>query len=274
MRVFLLAAGSSKRFNGTIKQLLPIDGEPLIRRTIRMIREFDNHIPIYVVTWHDELKFPDVIVVDTKTRPRQLQNTILATEPYWGDRNVFLLADVIFDKTTLRKILSYSGDPVIFAADKCPAKSHSERFALTFPRVQSERIKDLCSQSAQLFEGTSMENHGGLGKLCFSTRDTWKIPFISPLTPTTPFWRFVRPARDYLIFNIYPHFWKPSPPLSLILVDGNLNTDIDTEEEYKQFCDREMEPGNPNLTTEIQAFVFGSVAVYIFVLAEFVGSVP
>lgn len=48
--VFLLAAGRSQRFNYRPKQLLRFRGETILQRTIRLIREINPDIPIYLVT--------------------------------------------------------------------------------------------------------------------------------------------------------------------------------------------------------------------------------
>jgi choline kinase len=51
-KVFILAAGNCSRWNGICKQLIQIDGEPLIHRTVRLIRECDENADIYIVSTH------------------------------------------------------------------------------------------------------------------------------------------------------------------------------------------------------------------------------
>lgn len=46
--IVLLAAGAGERFGGGIKQLAPIDGEPMLRRVARVLLELDA--PVIVVT--------------------------------------------------------------------------------------------------------------------------------------------------------------------------------------------------------------------------------
>jgi hypothetical protein len=230
--IFILAAGSSRRFNGAIKQLLPINGEPIIRRTIRQVREHIPDAAIWVVTWHEELMFLrfQVNIIHTGFQPPQLAHSILWTESQWGPRNIILLGDVVYGDLAMRRILDYSGALAVFGSDHCPIKGN-ERFALSFPGEEADQVYELLAKSASLYENTDLEDHGGLCKICLATMPHWKriLCTISPVHP------LFRPARDYFIWHILggPQ-WHPDT-FHTILIDDGMTTDIDTPEDYAAF---------------------------------------
>jgi len=236
--VFILAAGSARRFNGTVKQLLPVNGEPIIRRMIRQVREHKPDAAIYIVTWHPELMFPDVNIINTILQPEQLAHSMLWSEPYWGPRNIFLLGDVIFGDRAIQMVLDYTGPLAVFGREKCPVKDHSERFSLSFAYREKESLKDLCHKTASLFRNTAWQNSGGLRNLCLATQPYIKmiltncVPFRSILYP------LVRPVRDFILWHILGgERWKPGPAINLVLIDDDITTDIDTPEDYAAFLE-------------------------------------
>jgi len=256
--VFILAAGSATRFGGAIKQLLPYRGEPIIRRTIRLLKEDDPTIQPYVVTWHNELKFSDVKVIDTKTQPSQLSDTILLTEPYWGDKNVLLLGDVVYTESAIRNILANDNGISIFYRDRCPNKPHSERFALTFPKEYSDVLKELCIKSARIFKGTDFEDAGGFYKLCYATHKESLLPYVSPVKCN----KYIRPFRDFIIFHIYPA-WKPKQTLTLVPISDLITTDVDTKEDYENL----LLGNKPDITFEPKTINYLAVVVLLYIVA-------
>ena len=231
-RVFILAAGTSRRFGGKIlKQELLINGEKIIRRTIRQVLEYNSKLQIYILTWHKSLMFIDVNVINTKLRPQELSDTILLSRPYWKEWNIILLGDVVYSDDALKKILSNNNGITIFGRDKCPTKPGSERFALSFPIEQSEYITNLLQRASKTFRKDKWEGHGGMKKICWSTHPNWLLPFVSDI----PTYLFIRPFRDYFIYHIYTTSWHPASPTSLELINDPITTDIDTPEEYAAF---------------------------------------
>lgn len=232
--VFILAAGSATRFNHVLKQALLYQGEPIIERTIRLVKQHSPGIKIYLVTWHDLLKNPGVTVIDTITQPPQLSDTILYTVPYWGDHNVLLLGDVIFSEDAIDKILSCGEGAHIFYKDICPNKPCSERFALSFTKSFRETMILLCMKSSKFFKGTTYEQVGGLVKLCYSTYPGYLMDYITPVNNNNP----LSHVRDFMIFHVLP-IWRMGPVFKFILIEDHITTDIDTEEEYEKLCWRE-----------------------------------
>ena len=232
-RVFILAAGSARRFNGCIKQLLPVAGEPIIRRTIRQVREHKPDAAIWVVTWHPDLMFPDVAVIDTGTQPPQLADSMLWSKPLWGDRTIFLLGDVVYGDQALRDILEYSGPLAVIGRDHCRIKPNSERFALTFPGHQNKTVAELLRKSTSIFANTAYENIAGIYKICLASQPAWKRIHCTDY----PVHSLLRPFRDYFVWHVLGGpLWYPDT-FRTILVDDDMTTDIDTPEDYAAFLE-------------------------------------
>ena len=240
-QVFILAAGNSKRCGGQLKQLFLINGEPIIRRMIRQVREFNPDIKIHVITWHDELKFDDTIIIDTKIKPMQSSDSVLFSVPYWGDRNVVLVGDGVFTDETLRDILSYNGDFAMFGRLSCSVKPGSERVAFAFGKTESQKVIDLLKRTNQIFKNSSREDFGGLQALCWATHEDWELLLTLPLTYTDKkmplYIRIIRPVRDYLAYRVFFNLWKPRKIIKFIPVVDSITTDIDTVEEYNLFVE-------------------------------------
>lgn len=220
--VFITAAGSSTRFNGQTKQLLPVDGEPIIRRTIRLVREYDPDIPIYVVTWKPDLKFDDVLVVDTVKPTNTVTDTILFTEPWWSQTNVFLLGDVVYYPQSLRKILN-SRCLKMFGSTACNGKGYSERFALTFQACDRDVMMKKCVECESLLD----MKMGGLARLSI----TFKHPAVQKLVYLhVP---GLQPVKSFIGNKVFKNLWWKTSMFEEI---GDQTYDIDTPEEYEECC--------------------------------------
>lgn len=141
MDIFILAAGEQQRWSEyPIKQLLPIKGEPLILRTIRLL---GRNRPI-VVTNRPEITGQVRHWLAPKRR-RWTTETLLSTSEKWYSKQiVILLGDVLYSPRSLDLILSKQGRFTVFGS------SH-EIFALSFydkPRV-IEAAKETIKQAAR-----------------------------------------------------------------------------------------------------------------------------
>ncbi len=225
--VFITAAGKAERFNGDVKQLLPINGEPIIRRTIRLIREYNPDIPIYVIAWDDRLKFDDVLVIDTVKTTHSVIESILFSRQYWDQQNVFLMGDVIFHPHTLQNILSY-GKTGMFGRREHVVKPGSERFAVTINQADFEYMENLCATCHDVIDRG--DGHGGLFCLSVAAKD----PRLRPILPVNmKRFKFIRPARDWIYYHLlFRVLWKP---WFFVEVDDPYTTDIDTPDEYSHF---------------------------------------
>lgn len=127
MNVLSLCNGSQSRFEGnTPKQLALINGEPLLVRTARMVRErgfemrvFTHNKLIEEVCAEHRMDFVHLVPTD------KLVETVIKTRPFWEERVVFLLGDVYFTDAALNTIFNDSSDIKFFG-------THYELFALVF----------------------------------------------------------------------------------------------------------------------------------------------
>jgi hypothetical protein len=137
--LFMLCAGSGERWNehlGVPKQLIHFGGEPLIERTARQVEALEPLATIRCVVRDRRISLRRHQTVLLPPN-RSLAETILATAPYWTDRNVLLLGDVFFSNRALslilnsRRELSFFGRPWPSAYVKA---GHGEMFGATFSR--------------------------------------------------------------------------------------------------------------------------------------------
>lgn len=139
---FIMAAGKATRCEGKIKQFFKIEGEPIIKRTIRLIKEVDPLPKIYVVAWRDEFKeLEDVTVIDTVDATPCLAKAMEYSIPYWNDSNAILMGDVVFNKRVIETICSASLSIHVFGKCECDKHGLPERYALTFGWNDKQKIK-------------------------------------------------------------------------------------------------------------------------------------
>jgi choline kinase len=219
--VFIAAAGDSKRFPGYIKQLLPVYGEPIIHRTIRLVHEIDPDIPIYIITWKKELMFNDAIIINTVKPTSCLTDTILFSEPYWSQTNVFLLGDVVYYPESLKRIIN-SRCLKIFGTTQNNGKPYSERFALTFQKCDHDTMMEKCVECEDYLD----TDIGGLTRL--------SIAFKHPLTRRFVYLNLgcLQPVKSFLGNRVFKSFWWKT---SLFEEIGDMTDDIDTPKEYEKY---------------------------------------
>ncbi len=111
MRAVICAAGSGSRWNhylGTRKHLAPIDGEPILHRTVRLLRECG--ITDIRLTYHPEHPYTDVPgVTHTKaTFTPEATTARKMTWPWWADGGdgdgltLLMLGDVFYTADAIR----------------------------------------------------------------------------------------------------------------------------------------------------------------------------
>lgn len=217
-RVFITAAGHAERWNGECKQLAVIEGEPLIRRTIRMVHEIDPSIKVYVVSYRPELKFYDCEYIDTKKPTKSLSCTLKMTVPYWTDYNYFLMGDAIFTKEVLLDIL-LTRKRAFFGNLNNFKGRHPERVAAVVP------IEDREFAIAGL--NTCLEHRLKNELPCFATPYDWM--WVASLLNRPGvlgflYWHCFLFLEDFI--------WK-SPGITII--DDQRVADIDTPEDYQDY---------------------------------------
>ena len=107
MKCFILCAGSQTRWNRKVlfpqfpyKQLIDIEGEPLLLRTIRQLRE--RGIEPVIITKNKELMLCEHLDPEDN---RFAVSSLMSSIHQWEDDNMFLLGDVRYSEKSLDKII-------------------------------------------------------------------------------------------------------------------------------------------------------------------------
>lgn len=147
--VFILCAGEQKRFPpGMFKQTLQIDGEPLIERTIKQVRNLYQCEPWICVRSGQPFGlnmryfYPDSY--------QYIFDTLASTSGQWGHTNIVLLGDVYYSENALMTIKTGAEN---FYGD------YNEIYAVKFQRGEIVRLSRAISAARQDTQ------QGGTGKL-------------------------------------------------------------------------------------------------------------
>lgn len=113
MKILILCCGKQMRFSAEhFKQLLLIEGEPLLHRTIRQLKS-ERQEDITVVAWSDILKVEGANFF-TPAMYRTTCETLLYTKELWENETVILLGDVYYTDMALFRILTCNKDFTFF----------------------------------------------------------------------------------------------------------------------------------------------------------------
>lgn len=118
MRIVIMADGKGTRWNnymGVPKHLIEIDGEPVIGRTVRLLREVadstGSDVEI-IITSHDErYEFDGARRYEPQNNHYEIDRF---TEELVQDDMCFLYGDTLYDKETLKDILTNEADSLMF----------------------------------------------------------------------------------------------------------------------------------------------------------------
>lgn len=146
--IFIMAQGNQARMGAALatpKQLLEVNGEPIISRTIRLL----GPRPFFVVAEANDhwraLDHPTPIL----TLPSQgnyLVPGIMACKQFWTDDTLFLLGDVVYSKAVLDRILIEQTRALLIWGRTKPnpvtKRSWPEMYALRFGPGGANRITE------------------------------------------------------------------------------------------------------------------------------------
>jgi len=136
IQVFILAAGDNSRWNGQIKHLQNINGEPLLKRTLRQLEGYK----VTVITHRKAIVDVSPICFEIKDREPghiyKLLADMLLTKELWhkSERTVFLLGDVVFTDEALALCMASDKSIEFF-------QSIDETFAITFTNTMYRRVE-------------------------------------------------------------------------------------------------------------------------------------
>lgn len=189
--VMIPCAGEAGRWGGHLgvpKQLVPIPpgGEPLLGRTIRLLRSFGVR-DIHVLSHR-----PDVLSAVSGANAVQppvrtyLADTIRSTRRLWGNRNLILLGDAYLSEATIRKMV-FGRSPIEFfgvMADSPQVQlwgGRPELFALAFDGSAADRLHRLLSLNSLLASLRDMKGSAWF----WDVRRLWKLAGPDPLRQET-----------------------------------------------------------------------------------------
>ena len=174
MKVFILCAGEARRFGGTLKQLLKIGDTTILGRQIEQLKKHSAS-PI-VVTLNPETKgcaeSLGASVISPPLQTSGATETILFTRPWWDERTIILLGDVIFSNIILNAVMTQPGDIRVFG-------HKFEIFATSFNEPVYEDV-------VAALERTRKIPHWPRGKVRYFYHEYIGIPYNTPWKPGVP----------------------------------------------------------------------------------------
>lgn len=120
-RFILCCSGKQTRWNnflGTSKQLVSIDDERLINRTVRLIKKYNDTYEIIIMTYHPQefnIKDTTFYIPTGNYESHQSKPAYWASKPIWTSesnvRNIILFGDVYFSEYAM-KIISITNNNI------------------------------------------------------------------------------------------------------------------------------------------------------------------
>jgi len=172
-RIFILCAGKNTKYYGITRQLLKIDGEEILGRMIRLIRnEYDNEI--FIITNNNIIEDfiksigDDRIILFHPIGERYHMESLYSSKKEWVERNIFLFGDIVFSKHAIKKILNSDNKLSFFFRVKPHLylnKRYPEMFGWLIPLNEANKMLDIILRS---YEGASI--YGGV----FIFNSIWK----------------------------------------------------------------------------------------------------
>ncbi|SHF79834.1 Choline kinase [Fodinibius roseus] len=144
-KVLILCAGDGTRWDnylGVPKQLIPINEEPLLKRTVRLL--CDNGCNDIAIISHDDRLNLDRCDFFKPPQCRWTVETLLSTHPLWTERTLVLLGDVFYTKQALATILSPSQGVQVygrFGPSLFTFTQYGELFAISFEENDHHKMK-------------------------------------------------------------------------------------------------------------------------------------
>ncbi len=150
MKIFILAAGDTTKWNGEVKQLAMVRGETVLRRIINMVEKYErerreeNQKPFsykyQILTHHKEISSQFTRCVQPADCDKFLA-TVLSSAHLWEGENevCFLLGDVIFTQKTFLKVVEPSEKNLQFYG------SWEEHFGFRFLSTRFSEVRAACA---------------------------------------------------------------------------------------------------------------------------------
>lgn len=138
-----MSAGKGSRWGEGSKHLVEIDGEPLLKRTVKQAKKYCKDI--YITTNTEEYKTRGAKLYFPQNNTHEIDR-FLSNEEIWTNDTVFLYGDVYYTDNAIKKIFSKSTKTYHYFGrykeSTTGGKNHAELFAI---RIKSKsKFKEAC----------------------------------------------------------------------------------------------------------------------------------
>jgi len=170
----ILAGGKAKRFRaGTVKNLLPIDGKPLIMRTVNQLKEHNIRTTILVRDPGPYIKAGVPRELLKTVASRWQTETVLVSRKYWGkDQTLFFFGDAWYSDRCIR--LAIAGKRMFFC-------STAEIWTISLVKSFYARAETICRSVI-----STLESNPSLPENLWSFYRVWNGQPFQGALPNTP----------------------------------------------------------------------------------------
>jgi len=144
-KILILCAGEHKRwanYLGIPKQLISINGESLLERMVRLLRN-KGYYNIVIVSHDERLRLSNCGFFRPSSF-RWIAQTLLSTYSLWTDKTIILLGDVFFTERAINTITKSSRGINVYGrpnVSRFTFTKYGEIFALLFDKNNWDKIK-------------------------------------------------------------------------------------------------------------------------------------
>lgn len=147
--IIILAHGNQERWlisgaprMAESKHMLPVRGEPLLKRTIDLFKPHGD-IHLFAWAWYKKwINHPCLNIHPVS----HLLNGIMQTQSHWSDRTIFLLGDVLFSRKAVSEIVNLHSLKFVgrVAPNTVSGKVASELFGFVMLQEDWKNVVEKC----------------------------------------------------------------------------------------------------------------------------------
>lgn len=171
-RVILLCAGHGERWGnylGIPKHLVEVDGERLVDRTVRLVRERTIDATIFIISFDPRCEVAGTMRFEPGHGPERFTDTdkFLSSAELWSDDSptIVLYGDVFFTEAAMETICSYDRDTFAFFGrprpSECTGHLWQEMFALAIPPGSREHLLRTMREVRDMLTAGDIRRGGG-----------------------------------------------------------------------------------------------------------------
>jgi len=187
--IIIPACGESARWNGQNKLLADVNGEPLIKQSVRRFRE--RGIVIVMTHWPEVKKLFPYDCIEPKQH-RWSAETLLASKPWWSQKGLTVWAhgDVLWGDDSFDRLF-YPGNPSPFVIGH-----YSEALGFTFLPEQHTYMENALQSIITYFEDGGEARMGAIRATMPLYRAIRGVPFTRMPHPDPKTWPNFYNIRD------------------------------------------------------------------------------